>query len=107
MEFLNVGIILYCPEQRFLETLFCLDEERLRIFAGHLDTRELEAYLHSFERICSGDAESGPIGRLPLAERFRWLTSARSTVVQTSRVHPGLCKDARETLHRLYKELVL
>lgn len=107
MEFLNVGIILYCPGQRFLETLFKVDAERLKTFSGELDTGELDEYLHSFRRICRGEAGSGPIGKLPAAERFRWLTAARSTVVQTSKVHPGLCEDARETLLRLYRELVL
>jgi hypothetical protein len=28
-------------------------------------------------------------------------------VIQTSKVHPGLCIDAGETLNRLYDELVL
>ncbi|HEY4651245.1 MAG TPA: DUF3037 domain-containing protein, partial [Pontibacter sp.] len=34
-------------------------------------------------------------------------TAARSTIVQTSAVHPGLCTDAQETLHRLFRQLVL
>jgi hypothetical protein len=41
-----------------------------------------------------------------VASRFRWLTAQRSTVVQTSAVHPGLCDDAAATLARLFAELV-
>jgi len=109
-EFLNVGVVLYCARPRFLQTLFVLDEERLGGFlrrSGTLDTRQLEEYLLAFQRICRGDAAGGPISQLPPAERFRWLTAARSTVLQTSRVHPGLCSDPEETLRKLYYQLVM
>ncbi len=105
-EFLNVGVILYCSAQNFLQTVSELDEGRLRAFSRGLDLAELKERLHAFERICAGGKEGGPIGKLPLSGRFRWLTAARSTVVQTSPVHPGLCKDAGETLARLYAQLV-
>ena len=105
-EFLNVGVIMYCSAQGFLQTLFALNEERLLAFSGTLDTTELEARLRAFERICAGCAEGGPIGQLAIAARFRWLTATRSTVVQLSAVHPGLCADAGETLERLFDRLV-
>ena len=105
-EFLNVGVILYCPEQDFLQTAFELNEERLRAFACDLKTSEIEDHLHAFEQICAGGAKAGAIGKLPLGERFRWLTAPRSTVVQTSPVHTGLCSDARETLAGLLTKLV-
>jgi hypothetical protein len=106
-EFLNVGVILYCPDQRFLQTRFQLSKDRLRAFAGELDLPELQDRLQAFERICAGGKAGGTIGQLPLSGRFRWLTATRSTVVQTSRVHPGLCNNAPETLDRLYAQLVL
>ncbi len=106
-EFLNVGVILYCSAQGFLQTRFALNEDRLRVFAGSLDTEELEARLRAFERICAGRREGGAIGQLAIAARFRWLTATRSTVVQTSPVHPGLCEDALATLNRLFEQLVL
>lgn len=105
-EFLNVGVILYCRSQGFLQTIFDVNEERLRAFSAKLDIRELQERLRAFERICAGRAQGGTIGKLPIAERFRWLTSTRSTVVQTSAVHPGLCADAGETLVRLFAQLV-
>ena len=106
-EFLNVGVVLYCARQKFLNAMFELDEERISAFAGNVDIAELKAYLCSFERICTGGADAGPIGKLPAGERFRWLTTTRSTVVQTSKVHPGLCTDPRQMLHKLYGQLVL
>jgi hypothetical protein len=105
-EFINVGVILYCPAQGFLQTIVELPEARLCAFSGTADVPELQERLRAFERICAGSADSGPIGKLPIASRFRWLTAARSTIVQTSVVHPGLCTDARETLARLYAQLV-
>jgi hypothetical protein len=105
-EFLNVGVIVYCPAQRFLQTMFELNEKRLRAFSDKLDLKELQERLRTFERICAGRPEGGVIGQLTIAERFRWLTSTRSTIVQTSPVHPGLCADAVETLARLHAQLV-
>ncbi|QMW03575.1 DUF3037 domain-containing protein [Spirosoma foliorum] len=106
-EFLNVGVIVYCRSQGFLQVKFALNEHRLRAFSAELDMQELADRLSAFERICAGRAQGGPIGKLPIAERFRWLTATRSTVVQTSPVHPGLCTDAGETLVRLFAQLVL
>lgn len=106
-EFLNVGVVLYCSKQKFLQALYTLDQDRLTIFSKAIDLEEVEKYLVSFQKICHGGREGGPIGQLPIAERFRWLTAVRSTVVQTSPVHPGLCMDAEETIHNLFDRLVL
>ena len=105
-EFLNVGVILYCSAQGFLQTAYTLDEARLRAFSPDIEFDELRTRMNSFTKICAGRATGGPIGQLAIAARFRWLTATRSTVVQTSAVHPGLCSDASETLVRLFGELV-
>ncbi|MBC3538770.1 DUF3037 domain-containing protein [Rufibacter sediminis] len=106
-EFLNVGVILYCSSRGFLKTVFHLNEARLRAVAGSIDLPELEERLQAFERICAGGKNGGTIGQFPIASRFRWLTATRSTIVQTSAVHPGLCADPQETLERLFRQLVL
>jgi hypothetical protein len=106
-EFLNVGVILYCPKQKFLQTLFTLDAARLQIFSPHLDIEEVAEHLRAFEQISVGGPEAGPIGKLDIASRFRWLTATRSTVVQSSKVHPGLCSNPPAALVRLYNQLVL
>lgn len=106
-EFLNVGIVLYCKKQKFLQMRFSLDRQRLLTFAPQLSIEEVAEHLHSFERICKADEHSGPIGKLDIASRFRWLTATRSTVVQTSKVHPGLCNDLNKAIERLFIQLVL
>ena len=105
--FMNVGIILYCAKLNFLQTLYTLNEERLRIFCTQVDKEELLQNLQAFERICVGGTDAGPIGKLETAERFRWLTATRSTILQTSKVHPGFSTNPQETLTRLYTQLVL
>lgn len=106
-EFFNAGVILYCKKQHFLQMIFTLNEERLRTFCKETDITELYKHLQAFEQICVGNVTAGPIAQLDSASRFRWLTATRSTVVQTSKVHPGLCANAQETLFRLHAELVL
>ncbi|WP_419803280.1 DUF3037 domain-containing protein [Mucilaginibacter sp.] len=106
-EFINVGVILYCSKQKFLQVLFNLDEIKLHTFSAGLDIPELQEHLKSFERICMAAQHSDAIGKLDQASRFRWLTATRSTVLQTSKVHPGLCVNADETLSKLFQELVL
>ncbi|MGC4100759.1 DUF3037 domain-containing protein [Ferruginibacter sp.] len=106
-EFLNVGVVLYCKKEQFLQTLFTIDEERLRAFAGYLDMKALYEHLCAFEKISKGDVSAGEIAKLDMPSRFRWLTAARSTIVQSSKVHPGLCSNALETLQRLHAQLVL
>jgi hypothetical protein len=105
-EFLNIGVILYCAGQKFLQTKYLLDEARLLAFSADLDIIDLKEHLCSFERISTGDKAAGPIGKLDIASRFRWLTATRSTILQTSKVHPGFCEDAAETLEKLYCQLV-
>lgn len=106
-EFLNVGVVLFCKDLRFLETRWRMDGTRLQAFAPSLDIASIEEYLRAFEAICKGGKNGGPIGQLAIAERFRWLTATRSTVVQTSKVHPGLCTASPvDTLEKLYRQLV-
>jgi Protein of unknown function (DUF3037) len=106
-EFLNVGVVLFCRDRKFLQCKFHLDLERIRALYPHVNIEQLDEYLCAFRAISEGDAGAGPIGQLPMIERFRWLTAARSTMLQTSSVHSGLCIDPNDTLNGLYEKLVL
>jgi hypothetical protein len=105
-EFANIGVILYCPTQGFLQTIFELNGPRLSAFSPTLDLQEVRQYLDALERICKGRKEGGTIGSLPLSSRFRWLTATRSTVIQSSKVHSGFCQDPLETLMKLFNQQV-
>jgi hypothetical protein len=106
-EFINVGVILYCAKEKYLNCVFILDPKKLSTFAPETDLEEIAAHLQAIAKICCGGVGSGTIGSLDLPSRFRWLTATRSTVVQTSKVHPGFCTDAAATLSRLQEQLVL
>lgn len=106
-EFINIGIILFSKQARFIKMLYALPEEKLCWFAHDLDKEMLEATLQSFEKICKGEEEGGAIASLEIPERFRWLTAVRSSCLQTSRPHPGFSTDLELTLARLFEELVL
>jgi len=106
-EFLNAGVILYCKDLRFLGCIITFNQEKIATLCADLDCKEVEEHLRSFEKICKGDPSGGPIAALDPASRFRWLTATRSTIVQTSKVHPGFCQDPSETLQKLHEQLVL
>lgn len=105
-EFVNVGVILYCPDRGFLKTVFELNQPRLSALSPSLDLQELEQYLDALKRICEGRKEGGTIGSLPISSRFRWLTATRSTIIQSSKVHSGFCKDPLDTLMKLFDQQV-
>ena len=105
-EFLNVGVIVYCARKKYLKAAYALNGERLNAFSASLDIPEIKAHLESLMLICAGGKSSGSIGQLDPPSRFRWLTAMRSTVIQTSRVHPGFCSDPDLKLEFLLKEQV-
>ena len=86
---------------------YLLDEDKLKLFCKQTDVEELKLYLHAFNDICKGIHNASPISQLPIASRFRWLTATRSTMLQTSKVHPGLCFNATTMLDKIFKEQVL
>ena len=106
-EFVNIGVVLYCAKQKFLQATYQLDEERLLMFNGLFDKADIQMHLDAIVNICDGDKQGGPIAALDPASSFRWLTAMRSTTIQTSRVHPGYCLGPVETMNKLFKQVVL
>lgn len=106
-EFINAGIILFCKRQKYITVRIALNEEKLRMLYKDVDIEQVKQNLVSFEKIALGKKDGGPIAAMDLAERFRWLTAVRSTMIQTSRPHPGMCSDLEGTVKRLFEELVM
>jgi hypothetical protein len=105
-EFVNVGVIVCCAPQKFLEARIELDELRLRAIDPNLDMETIYSHLAVIPLICAGGLPAGAIGQLPLRERFYWLVAPRSTIIQTSRVHTGLCQNLPALLERLLDTMV-
>jgi hypothetical protein len=105
-EFLNAGVILFAKSHRALLSRVALDEDRLAALAADTDVATIRSHLESIERICEGGEAAGPHASLTASERFHWLTSPRSTVIQLSPVHSGLCNDPAAEADRLFERLV-
>jgi hypothetical protein len=105
-EFINAGVVVYCPEKRYLAARIRFDAARLKALWPEADLALVEKHLEAVERICAGDAAAGPIAKLSQRERFHWLTSPRSTIIQPSPVHTGVCDGTDELLDRLEKRFL-
>jgi hypothetical protein len=105
-EFINAGVVVFCLEKRYLAARVHLDEARLRALWPATDLELVRQHLEAIPRICSGDPSAGPITRLSQRDRFHWLVSPRSTIIQSSPVHSGLCEGTDELLDRLARQLL-
>jgi hypothetical protein len=105
-EFINAGVVVFCLEKRYLAARTHLDEKRLKALWPEIDVELVREHLEAIPRICAGDPEAGPIARLSHRERFHWLTSPRSTIIQPSSVHTGLCENTGDLLERLASQLL-
>ena len=107
-EVVNVGVVLFCRTRRFLGLRVELGERQvaaLRALAPDLDLEAVRLHLASIEAIIAGDAAAGPIAALAAPERFRWVTSPSSTVIQPSDVHGGVTEDPEASLRELFDKL--
>ena len=105
-EFINAGVVLFSQEHRYLGASVSLDEARLRALAPDADLSAIRRHLEAIPRICSGAANGGVIAKLPLKDRFHWLTAPRSTMIQISPIRTGITAEPEQTLEHLAKELV-
>jgi hypothetical protein len=105
-EFVNAGVVMHCAEAAFLECRVRLDEARVRALWPELDFDMVREHLEAFVKVAAGDPEGGPIAKLSRRERFHWLVAPRSTMIQISPVHSGMCESAAETMGELMRRLV-
>ena len=109
-ELVNVGVVLFCRTRGFLGARIELGDRQLAALgalAPEIDLDAVRAHLASIEAIVGGDTSAGPIALLAAPERFRWVSSPSSTVIQPSDVHGGLTEDPRASLGELFETLVL
>jgi len=105
-EFFNIGLVMFSKREKFIKVEFYLCPDKFKLMHSKLDYNDIIHNLESFQKIANGDKDGGPIALLDVPERFRWLTAVRSSVVQTSRPHPGKSKDLNTTFGKLFEELV-
>lgn len=105
-EFINVGVILSCATRDFLDARLHLDQSRLLAFAPALDIEVVQQALQVIPVVCRGGSEAGALGALTARQRFHWLVAPRSTMIQTSSVHSGICADPAAALSHLLQRMV-
>lgn len=105
-ESVNVGVILFSREANFLDGVIDPDWDRIAALHPEIDRDEVARQLRHLEQVVRGDDSGGPIARLSPSQRFHWLSGPRSTVVQVSPMHSGLCNDPGESLEHLADTMV-
>lgn len=105
-EFFNIGLVIFSKREKFIRMAFYLCPDKFKLMHSKLDYEDVYQNLEAFKKIADGTKDGGPIASLEIPERFRWLTAVRSSVVQTSRPHPGKSKDLDKTFEKLFEELV-
>ena len=104
--FAPVGVIVHARTSEFLDMRVITDKKELANRAHGVDVALLVKYLKSCKAICQGDEKAGPIALAPPSERFHWLTSPRSDVIQCGPVHEGLTNDPALALDALFQNMV-
>ena len=105
-EFFNVGLMMFSKKQKYIRMEFYLCPDKFELMKNDLDFRDILNTLESFRKVALGEKDGGPIAEFDIPERFRWLAAVRSSVIQTSKTHPGKSKDLDKTFNRLFDELV-
>lgn len=105
-EFFNIGLVLFSKKEKYIRVEFHLCPDKFALMHSKLDYEDIQQSLENFKAVANGENSGGEIAKLGIPERFRWLTAVRSSVVQTSRPHPGKTKDLDKTFERLFEELV-
>ncbi|GAB4004861.1 DUF3037 domain-containing protein [Nocardioides ultimimeridianus] len=118
-EFVNVGVVLFCPEEKFLDVAWEVSAAKLHALDPDLDLEGVCDALHAVDLICRGEAYSDAATAVRAtaygtrealdtqSTRFGMLKAPRSTVVQPGPVHGGVTANADETLQHLLERLVM
>lgn len=100
-EFVNIGLIMMCKRRRWLRSEIHIDATRILSLCPGADLALLRRQVALFSR------RDVPAPGLPVEETYRWLTAAKSAILQTSPSHPGISHDPLDdTFARLLHDLV-
>lgn len=106
-EFFNVGVILFSKRKKFLGIKYLVNEAKLKALSPEIELESINNYLKAWQQVCDGEPSGGKIGTLELSDRFRWLTACRSTIIQSSKTHPGLSDNPQTALKDIFETCVL
>ncbi len=106
-EFVNAGIVLsQAISSACLQRASSSTTLALTALHEDVDLELVRKTLAAIPAVCLGGAEAGDIGKLSARERFHWLVSPKSTIVQMSPVHTGQCTDIEAALEHLMNRMI-
>jgi hypothetical protein len=99
----NIGVVLFCPELRFLKARTSRGNDRVRRFfrSSELDLQRINAFKETFEERVSIEAE-----RIETIEDFQTFIDTRANQLRLSEPRAVKVLDAENTLGELFEELV-
>ena len=86
-EFVNIGLVMMCKRQKWIKGEININRERILSFDPRVNIDILIKQTQYFGR------KDIPSGDLPVEEKYRWLASVKSAVIQNSPSHPGIITD--------------
>ena len=105
-EFLNAGLILFSRPRQYLRARTALDTDALAAVHPDSDADAIGEQLRFLEAVADGTLEAAPFATMSHSERFHWLTTPRSTLVQPGPLHAGTTDDPDATFEHLFGVLV-
>jgi hypothetical protein len=98
-EFINIGLFLFCPSEKFLDCMFSDDFRRITRFHAQADTQFLkELQLHFAQQIAEHEAD--------LEGYIRELEQSYSNLIQLSPPQTCLATDLSAQLRDLFEQYV-
>lgn len=83
-EFINIGLLMVCKRQKWLKGEINLNSDKIFSLAPSTNLEALQKQLEFFLR------HDVPSKDLAVEEKYRWLASVKSAIIQTSPSHPGI-----------------
>lgn len=105
-EFLNSGLIMFSRPDEFLVARTQLDADALAALRPDCDLAGIGDQLQFIEELAAGRVTVAPFAGMSQSERFHWLTTPRSTLVQPGPLHAGTTDDPGATFDHLYRVMV-
>jgi hypothetical protein len=105
-EFLNSGLIMFSRQDTFLAARTRLDTAALAALRGDCDVTGIREQLRFVDDVAAGRVTASPFATMSQSERFHWLTTPRSTLVQPGPLHAGTTDDPAATFEHLYRVMV-
>src|SRR5690554_2312771 len=81
-EFINIGLILFSKNEKFIRLKYHLCKEKFKIMSTDIEYEEVLNSLETYKQIAEANNEFSRISEIDIAERLLWLASVTSSIIQ-------------------------